>query len=116
MIKHENSERSELSNRRQAGLDLDLGFQGPVDRAHVGDFEQPRALDVAQVAGERDLAGDVVDPALARLAIGTVGGVVGISNAGGGIEVITLDGDLVVVLISAGPADDTGGANLGHTS
>jgi len=57
---------------RQRGPDLDLGVQGPVHRALVGDLEQPLSLGVGQVAVEFEFAAELVDVSARALAVGAV--------------------------------------------
>src|ERR1700730_5687880 len=56
----------------QAGADIDLGGQGAVHRAAIGDLEQPRALLVVERPPEGDLAVDPIDVAVLRLAFGAI--------------------------------------------
>src|SRR5271163_3109006 len=55
--------------------DIDLRFQGAVNRTFVGNLQQPCALRGVEISLERDDAIDAVDLALLGLALGTIGGI-----------------------------------------
>src|SRR5687768_17959731 len=59
----------------ELGPDVDLGAQGPVHRALVGDRDQCLALIIAERADQLDAALDAIEEAVLGLAVGAVGGV-----------------------------------------
>src|SRR5712691_4244800 len=60
---------------RDPGRDVHLVLQRALHGAALGDLEQPQALLTVQRAMERDVLGDLIEKALARLAVRAVLGV-----------------------------------------
>jgi hypothetical protein len=59
----------------QGRTDVDLRRQGLVNRALVGDLQQPLPLTVVECAGQLNFAVDMSDPSLGRLAVSSIFGV-----------------------------------------
>ena len=64
-----------LGSRRQSGSDLDLGSERPMDRAAIGDGQEPRTLLLVQPAVELDVPFDERQLGFMRFASDTVLGV-----------------------------------------
>src|SRR5689334_12844248 len=54
--------------------DLDLGRECAVDRTLVGDLDEPRALGIVEIAGERDGPVDAIEHPFFRFAALAIGG------------------------------------------